>query len=69
MTQHPTTFGPFTISFEPATVSGCNYIGQTISGLQAVVRKNGVEVFRSQPHTKKVLPRQQAIQFIERAGA
>ena len=53
------------ISFEGATVTRCDYIGRTVTGICAVVRDDaGNEVFRSKPSVKRIGPRQEAEAFI-----
>jgi len=56
------------ITFEPATVTQCDYIGRTVSGLCAVVRDDaGVELFRSKPSVKRIGPRLAAEKFVSEA--
>jgi hypothetical protein len=59
----------FQITFQFATVSQCNYIGLTVTGIAAVVLRDGVEVFRSKPSTKRFMPRQEAEAWIKQAAA
>ena len=54
----------FEITFAFATVSQCDFIGRTVHGVQAVVTRDGVEVFRSSASVKRARPRAEAMAFI-----
>jgi len=58
----------FQITFHPATVTRCDFIGRTVSGVCAVVTRDGVEVFRSAASVKRFGPKQAAQAFIATAG-
>ena len=54
------------IAFRMATVTNCDYIGRTVTGVCAVViDETGAEVFRSKPSVKRIGPRQEAQAFID----
>jgi hypothetical protein len=54
----------FEVAFQPATVTRCDYIGRTVWGVQAVVTRDGVEVFRSTARSKRIGPKLEAQAFI-----
>lgn len=53
-----------TIIFQSAIVKQCDYIGRTTWGVQAIVLKDGVEVFRSKAKAKRFPCRQEAETWI-----
>lgn len=57
----------FQITFQSATVSRCDFIGRTVSGVCAVVIRDGVELFRSKASVKRIAPRLEAEAFIAQA--
>ena len=58
-----------TIEFRPATVTNCDFIGRTVSGIVAVLIEDGVEVFVSKPHVKRIGCRIEVEAFIAGRGA
>jgi hypothetical protein len=52
------------ITYEPATVSRCDFIGRTVYGICAVVLRDGIEAFRSAPSVKRIGPKLEAQAFI-----
>lgn len=57
-----------TIEYRSATVTACDFIGRNVSGVAAVVLRDGVEVFRSKASVKRIGPRLAAEAFILAAG-
>lgn len=57
------------ITFCTATVTNCDFIGRTVSGVCAVVSKDGVELFRSKPHVKRIGGKMEALEWIKQQAA
>lgn len=54
------------IHFETATIKGCDYLGRTAHGTCAVVTVDGREVFRSKPHSKRIMGRMEAETWVSK---
>jgi hypothetical protein len=52
------------IEFRQATVTNCDFIGRTVHGIVAVVIEDGVEVFVSKPHVKRIGCRDEVAAFL-----
>lgn len=57
------------ITYQAATISHCDFIGRTRSGICAVVTQDGVEVFRSSPHAKRIGCKLEVQKWLEEQAA
>ena len=57
------------ITFATGTVTNCDFIGRTISGVCAVVTIDGNEVFRSKLHVKRITGKLEAQDWLKKQGA
>jgi hypothetical protein len=55
----------YQIVFRSATVTNCDYIGRTVSGIVAVVIEHGREIFTSKPHTKRITCKMECAEFLK----
>jgi hypothetical protein len=57
------------ITFATATITNCDYIGRTVSGICAVVLRDGIEVFRSKAHSKRIACKLEVQDWLNGQGA